>query len=143
MLTFLAALRYLSDSERSDVERCDISEREKGVRMTKPLTQGRQAKALLSSESPRQRSSSIFFVIIRVTSCSSSFSLSKFELPAALAALVSRYNRAVFDMNVSLVELVNACLGVAKLLVRTKPDKGVWLPYRLHFGAVGRGELFR
>lgn len=131
MLTFLAALRYRSDSERSDVERCDISEM--GARVSKSLTQGRQAKALLSSESPRQRSSSIFFVIIRVTSCSSSLSLSKFELPAALAALVSLYNRAVFDMNVSLAELVNERLRVAKLLVRTKPNKGVWLPYRLHF----------
>ena len=30
-----------------------------------------------------------------------------FELPEALAALVSRYNRAVFDMNVSEAELVN------------------------------------
>ena len=109
MLTFLAALRYRSDSERSDVERCDISEM--GARVSKSLTQGRQAKALLSSESPRQRSSSIFFVIIRVTSCSSSLSLSKFELPAALAALVSLYNRAVFDMNVSLAELVNERLG--------------------------------
>lgn len=46
----------------------------------------------------------MFFVMIRVTSCSSSFNLSKFEPPAALAALVSLYNRAVFDMNVSLVE---------------------------------------
>jgi hypothetical protein len=56
-----------------------------------------------------------------------------FELPAALAALVSRYNRAVFDMNVSLAKLVNERLRVAKLLVLTKPNKGVWLPNRLHF----------
>lgn len=97
------------------------------------LTPHRQTKALLSSESPRQRSSSIFFVIMRVTSWSSSLSLSKFELPEALAALVSRYKRAVFDMNVSVVERVNECLGVAKLLARTKPNKGVGLPHRLHF----------
>lgn len=55
---------------------------------------------LLSSESPRQRSSSIFLVIIRVTSCKSSFSLSRFEL-AAFAVRVSWYSRAVLLINVS------------------------------------------
>jgi hypothetical protein len=43
----------------------------------------------------------MFFVIIRVTSCRSLLSLSSPEPPAAFAARVSWYNRAVFDMNVS------------------------------------------
>ena len=53
-----------------------------------------------SSESPLHSSSSIFLVIILVTSCRSSFSLSKLE-DAAFAVRVSRYSRAVFDINVS------------------------------------------
>ena len=60
----------------------------------------RIAEYTLSSESPRQRSSSMFLVMIRVTSCSSSFSFSIFEL-AALAVLVSWYRRAVLLINVS------------------------------------------
>jgi hypothetical protein len=54
-----------------------------------------------SSESPRHKSSSIFFVIILVTSCRSSFNLSRPEPLAAVAVRVSRYSRAVFDMKVS------------------------------------------
>lgn len=45
-------------------------------------------------------------------------------------------------MNVSLAELVNVCPGVTKKPVRTKPNKGVRLPYRLHFRTVRQGELF-
>lgn len=43
----------------------------------------------------------MFFVIILVTSCSSLLSLSKLDPRDALAARVSRYNRAVLDMKVS------------------------------------------
>ena len=60
-----------------------------------------------SSESPLHRSSSMFFVMILVTSCSSPFNVSRFEPVAdadAEAVRVSLYNRAVFDMKVSVVE---------------------------------------
>ena len=58
----------------------------------------------LSKESPRHNNSSMFLVMILVTSCKSPFSLSRFdsdELAAAVAVRVSWYSRAVFDMNVS------------------------------------------
>ena len=62
----------------------------------------REWKYALSRESPLQSNSSIFFVIILVTSCRSSLSLSRFEV-AALAVLESRYSLAVFDIKVSIV----------------------------------------
>jgi len=55
---------------------------------------------VLSRESPLHSSSSIFLVMILVTSCRSSFSLSRPD-DAALAVRVSRYSLAVFDINVS------------------------------------------
>jgi hypothetical protein len=59
-----------------------------------------------SSESPRQSSSSMFLVMIRVTSCSSLFSVSRAP-PPALAVRVSWYNLAVFDMKVSEAQWVS------------------------------------
>ena len=94
---FRAALRYFSDSERSDVDRCDISE--KIIRQFACIVRETTEDAL-SRESPRHRSSSMFFVIMRVTSCRSSFSLSILEA-AALAVRVSWYNLAVLLMKVS------------------------------------------
>lgn len=43
----------------------------------------------------------MFFVMMRVTSCSSPFSWSMCDAPAALAVRVSWYSRVVFDMKVS------------------------------------------
>lgn len=59
---------------------------------------------VLSRLSPLHRSSSIFFVMILVTSCNSLFKRSmppELESAAAVAVRVSRYSRAVLDMNVS------------------------------------------
>ena len=64
---------------------------------------GRERKCVLSRESPLQSNSSMFFVIILVTSCRSSLSLSRFEV-AAFAVLESRYSLAVFDIKVSILE---------------------------------------
>lgn len=54
---------------------------------------------LRSSESPLHNNSSMFLVMILVTSCSSSFNLSRLDPPATLR--VSWYSLAVFDINVS------------------------------------------
>ena len=62
-------------------------------------------KHILSSESPRHNNSSMFFVIILVTSCRSSLSLSR--LDPAPAARVSWYSLAVLDMNVSVCDPVS------------------------------------
>lgn len=77
-----------------------------------------KSKSLLSRESPRHSSSSIFFVIILVTSWRSSFSLSSPELP--VAARVSWYNRAVLDMNVS----VYTCQQTGDVTQRSQYQSG-------------------
>jgi len=64
----------------------------------------RQKRNSRSKLSPLHKSSSMFLVMIRVTSCSSPFSLSRLDGAASAAAdavLVSLYSRAVLDMNVS------------------------------------------
>jgi hypothetical protein len=99
-LMFRAALRYFSDSERSEVDKCDIP-RKSIVASCLETT----SEHLRSSESPRHNNSSIFFVIILVTSCRSSLSLSRPD--PALAARVSWYSLAVLDMNVSVRVSVN------------------------------------
>jgi hypothetical protein len=95
MLILRAALRYFSDSERSDVERWDIPV---SLRQFKEV-QSEEINTL-SKESPLHSSSSIFLVMILVTSCKSSFNFSSPDA-AAFAVRVSWYSRAVFDMNVS------------------------------------------
>lgn len=62
-LIFLAALRYFSESVRSEAERCDIP-----VNQQSRMVKTEAYKNELSSESPRHSSSSIFLVIILVTS---------------------------------------------------------------------------
>jgi hypothetical protein len=84
MFMFLAALRYLSDSERREVDRCDIP-----IKYQRMKKEHRETPNSLSNESPLHKSSSMFLVMIRVTSCSSLFNLSKFDDPAVSAARVS------------------------------------------------------
>lgn len=84
MFMFLAALRYFSDSERREVDRCDIP-----VRCRSMKEEHIESPHSLSNESPLHKSSSMFLVIIRVTSCNSLFKLSKFDDPAVSAARVS------------------------------------------------------
>ena len=100
-LTFRAALRYFSDSERRDDDRWDIP----GVRYKCMIWEGAFWLHVRSSESPRHSNSSIFLVMILVTSWSSSLSLSRFELPAP-AVRVSWYSLAVFAIKVSGNDLV-------------------------------------
>lgn len=87
-LILRAALRYFSDSDRSDVERWDIS----AGRLVSRIAGRKVSRNALSRESPRHNNSSMLFVMILVTSCRSPFSLSKFdsdELVAAVAVRVS------------------------------------------------------
>ena len=96
---------------------------------------------VLSSESPLHSNSSIFLVIILVTSWRSSFSLSKFEL-AALAVRVSRYKRAVLDIKVSehFSRISGRFLWSTSRL--TKSNKRVRLSNGLDLSSVSVGELF-
>jgi hypothetical protein len=103
-LMLRAALRYFSDSERSELDKCDIP-REKSKSIATASCLETTSEHLRSSESPRHNNSSIFFVIILVTSCRSSLSLSR--LDPAFAARVSWYSLAVLDMNVSVRVPVN------------------------------------
>lgn len=134
--TFLAALRYFSDSERKEVDRCDIPAKCQG--MKEELAESQRS---LSNESPLHRSSSIFLVMMRVTSCKSLFILSKFDDPAALAARVSWYSRAVLDMKVS--EWRESMNGRWRYAYwdRTKPNKGIGFSHSLDFGSVWDGEF--
>jgi len=103
---------------------------------------GTRRKNLLSSESPRHNNSSIFFVIILVTSCRSSLSLSR--LDPAVAARVSWYSLAVLDMNVSVYSWVSRSILIHTSLQRlTKADKCIWPPDGLDLWAIRRGELLR
>lgn len=98
MLMFRAALRYFSDSDRREDERCDIPEEWNALQH---IVNSDSIEHVLSSESPLHSNSSMFLVIMRVTSCRSSLSLSRFELPAAFAVRVSWYSRVVLPMKVS------------------------------------------
>ena len=96
----------------------------------------------LSSESPRHSNSSIFFVMILVTSCRSSLSLSRLE--PALAARVSWYSLAVLDMKVSGCRLVRSRSGERCERLQqplTETNKCVWLPDGLYFWTIGIREL--
>lgn len=101
-LMLRAALRYFSDSERREVDKCDIPKKKN---MYHPSCLETTSEHLRSSESPRHNNSSMFFVIILVTSCRSSLSLSRPD--PAPAARVSWYSLAVLDMNVSVRIQVN------------------------------------
>ena len=103
-LILRAALRYFSDSERSELDKCDIPRKKSKFNATASCPET-TPEHLRSSESPRHSNSSIFFVIILVTSCRSSLSLSR--LDPAFAARVSWYSLAVLDMNVSVRVPVN------------------------------------
>ena len=86
----------------------------------------------------------MFLVMIRVTSCSSSLSLSN-EFPAALAVRVSWYNRVVFDMKVSATRsarLYGRKSWKSEVQALTEPHKRVRLPYAVHLGAIRSLELF-
>lgn len=85
MLIFRAALRYFSDSLRREDERCDIPKPHNVLQIIVSWTESH----VLSNESPLQSSSSMFLVMMRVTSCRSSLSLSRWEVPAAFAVRVS------------------------------------------------------
>jgi hypothetical protein len=102
-LMLRAALRYFSDSERSELDRCDIP-RDIDSLQVHHVSRLRR-KHLRSSESPRHNNSSIFFVIILVTSCRSSLTLPRLD-PAPVAR-VSWYSLAVLDMKVSVRDPVN------------------------------------
>src|SRR5216684_4852233 len=104
-LMLRAALRYFSDSERSEVDKCDIPRKASPLSLHHTSCLGTTSEHLRSSESPRHNNSSIFFVIILVTSCRSSLSLSTLDPP--LAARVSWYSLAVLDMNVSICDPIN------------------------------------
>ena len=87
-----------------------------------------------SSESPLQSSSSMFLVMMRVTSCSSSLSLSNGEL-LALIFRVSWYSLVVFAMNVS--EEVHVSNDIdTKRLARTETNESIRFPYGVHFRAI-------
>jgi hypothetical protein len=136
MFIFLAALRYLSDSERKEVDKCDIPVKCQGMK-EEPI----ESPHLLSNESPLHKSSSMFLVMIRVTSCNSLFNLSKFDDPAVSAARVSWYSRAVFDIKVSEYSANESSVKIRAVRSRTKPDKGIRFPHRLYFGSVRYGEF--
>ena len=87
-LIFRAARRYFSDSERSDVERWDISAGDQ-INKDEPNIIKIKSENSLSKLSPLHKSSSIFFVIILVTSCKSSFNRSKLDPAVADAVRVS------------------------------------------------------
>lgn len=85
-LMLRAALRYFSDSERKEVDKWDMPEVQESS--GKPEASKLRVHAR-SSESPLHNNSSMFFVMILVTSCNSSFSLSMPDAFAALAVRVS------------------------------------------------------
>ena len=73
-LMFLAAFRYFTDSARKEVERCDMPRVVSWVLMNEAEKAASSDQNSRSRLSPRHSRSSIFFVMILVTSFKLSFS---------------------------------------------------------------------
>src|SRR6267154_446783 len=108
-------------------------------KVSKIKRESRGSQHSLSNESPLHKSSSIFLVMFRVTSCNSLLNMSKFDDPAGSAARVSWYSRAVFDMKVSEYSTNESSVKKCALVSHTKPDRGIRFPHQLDFGPVRHG----
>lgn len=78
-LILRAALRYFADSDRSEVDKVDMPGRRVSILARSTECDSR------SKLSPRHNRSSMFLVMIRVTSCSSAFILSRLLEPPGVS----------------------------------------------------------